>query len=145
MKILSRSIAVVVSCLIITTSLTAMSNEYCLRANDVGQIYLTFAGKHGGNLTKKELNEHSSIFVVGCSREAEIYTYELEITKNKKRMVYKSDSGKLNKSILDQLRSLNAGDEFTFKDIKAYLPNGKSVEVWGKKFTVVSEVGHIKS
>lgn len=46
MKMLIRSIAVIISCLLIATGANALSDKNCLRSDEVGEAYLTFAGKY---------------------------------------------------------------------------------------------------
>lgn len=103
-----------------------------------GGAYLTFAGKFGGKLTPKDLKQTAEIGVAGCAQGSWIFQFKLKITKNGKRISFTGTSPKLTKEMLEELRSLSKGDEFIFKKVKAYLPDGKSeVDVWGKKFTVV--------
>ena len=103
-----------------------------------GGAYLTFADKFGGTVTQKDLRNTKEIGVAGCAKGSWIYTFNLKITKNGKRVSFKGTSPTLTKEMLKELRSLSKGDEFVFKKVRAYLPDGKSeVDVWGKKFTVV--------
>ena len=109
-----------------------------LESETIGGAYLTFADKFGGTVTQNDLRKTDEIGVAGCAKGSWIYTFNLKITKNGKRISYKGTSPQLTKEMLKQLRSLSKGDEFVFKKVKAYLPDGKSeVDVWGKKFTVV--------
>jgi hypothetical protein len=104
----------------------------------IGGAYLTFADKFGGTVTHKDLNRTSEIGVAGCAKGSKIFQFKLKVTKNGKTTTLEGTSPNLTKRMLTELRSLSKGDEFIFKKVKAYLPDGESeVDVWGKKFTVV--------
>ena len=104
----------------------------------IGGAYLTFANKFGGTVTQKDLNRTNEIGVDGCAKGSKIFQFKLKITKEGKTTSYEGTSPRLTKIMLKDLRNLSKGDEFIFKRIKAYLPDGESkVDVWGKKFTVV--------
>ncbi|MFK7770611.1 MAG: hypothetical protein AB8F94_00675 [Saprospiraceae bacterium] len=104
----------------------------------IGGAYLTFANKFGGTVTQKDLNRTDEIGVDGCAKGSRIFQFKLKITKNGKTTSYEGTSPSLTKTMLTDLRNLTKGDEFIFKRVKAYLPDGESeVDVWGKKFTVV--------
>lgn len=103
----------------------------------IGGAYLTFADKFGGTVTHKDLNRTNEIGVAGCAKGSKIFQFKLKVTKNGKTTSYVGTSPKLTKKMLVKLRSLSKGDEFIFKKVKAYLPDGESeVDVWGKVFTV---------
>jgi hypothetical protein len=106
-------------------------------AMDFGGAYLMFAGKFGGDLTKQELKEHSKLDSEGCAKGSKILTYTLEIKTQGKVSIIQSDSDQLSKDALATLRSLEKGDEFIFKNMKAKLPTGSTVDVMGRKFIVV--------
>ena len=104
----------------------------------IGGAYLTFADKFGGTVTRKDLNKNSKIGVAGCAKGSKIFQFKLKTTKNGKTTTLEGTSPKLTKKMLSDLRSLSKGDEFIFKKVKAYLPDGESeVDVWGKVFIVV--------
>ena len=104
-----------------------------------GGAYLQFASKMGGEITKKDVSTHSVLGVEGCARGSRIYQFTLYITRDGKTRTFQAKSNRLSGEMMTELRKLSVGDEFEFKKVKAYLPNGKdSVDVWGKKFTVAS-------
>jgi hypothetical protein len=105
-----------------------------------GGAYAVFAGKFGGDITKKEIAENQKLSVEGCARGSEIFKFTLNITKNGKTNSYQSESNILNKELISKLKELSPGDAFEFTKTKAYLPNGKDVvDVHGRKFVVVKE------
>lgn len=104
----------------------------------VGGAYLTFADKFGGTVTQRDLNRTNEIGVAGCAKGSKIFQFKLVITKDGKTTSWEGTSPRLTKSMLTVLRSLSKGDEFIFKKVKAYLPDGESaVDVWGKEFMVI--------
>lgn len=141
MKNKIQNLFFVITLLIFTGGLFSFSaNEIIseIESEVIGGAYLTFADKFGGTVTHKDLNRTSEIGVAGCAKGSKIFQFKLKITKNGKTTSYEGTSLKLTKTILAKLRSLSKGDEFIFKKVKAYLPDGESeVDVWGKKFTVV--------
>ena len=111
-----------------------------LKAAPVGGAYLVFAGKYGGEITQQEMQGQTSLGVDGCAKGSRIFQFTLAVTKGGKAFSYQASSNVLTKEMISQLRSLSANDEFEFKNMKAYLPNGKDVvDVHGKKFTVVAK------
>lgn len=117
--------------------LTSTTNHVSLD-EEVGGAYLTFAEKFGGKVTQSDLMKTSEIGVEGCARGSKIFKFKLVITKGKEKSTHLGNSPKLTQAMLKDLRVLSKGDEFIFKKVKAYLPDGKSeVDVWGKIFTVV--------
>jgi hypothetical protein len=107
-------------------------------AEVMGGAYLVFAEKFGGTVTHEHLKNTTEIGVEGCAKGSKIIQFVLTITKGGKQSSHQGTSCQLTKEMLVDLRSLSVGDEFIFKKVKAYLPDGKStVDVWGKKFTVV--------
>jgi hypothetical protein len=103
-----------------------------------GGAYLIFAGKFGGEITQKEIAEHQAVTVDGCAVGSRIFKFTLDITHSGKTTSLQSESSKLTRTMVTQLSSLQPGDQFEFRKIKAYLPNGKDiVDVMGKKFVVV--------
>jgi hypothetical protein len=103
-----------------------------------GSAYLMFAGKFGGEITKREIEEQTAVSVDGCATGSRIFKFTLDVTKGGKMTSLEGGSSVLTKEILSSLKSLSKGDEFEFRKSKAYLPNGKDVvDVQGKKFVVV--------
>ncbi len=102
-----------------------------------GGAYLTFAGKHGGDLTKQEVAKTKALEVEGCAKGSVVFQFSLEITKNGKTTTFAGKSNDLTTEMHNLLKQLSAGDEFTFKNTKARLPKEEIVEVWAKKFTIV--------
>jgi len=104
----------------------------------VGGAHLIFAGKFGGEITRKEIAEHQSLTVEGCAKGSRIFQFTLDVTQNGKTTTLQSENGVLTKAMLAKLKGLSSGDSFDFRKTKAYLPNGKDVvEVHAKKFVVV--------
>lgn len=123
------------------TETTRLGADFAaIEAVPVGGAYLVFAGKYGGEITPQEMQGQTSLGVDGCARGSRIFQFTLEVKKNGKASSYSANSNLLTKEMIAHLRSLSAKDEFEFKKIKAYLPNGKDVvDVHGKKFTVVAK------
>lgn len=104
----------------------------------VGGAYVIFAGKFGGNITKKEMTGQRELAVDGCAKGSKIVRFTLEITKSGQTTSLKTESNVLTQEMLNKLKALSVGDGFEFKHTKAHLPNGKDmVDVHGKKFVVV--------
>ena len=104
----------------------------------VGGAYLTYADKFGGEVTKEDLNTCQEVKIVGCAAGSKIVTLNLYITRNGKAISHKSNTGNLTKEMLKDLGTLEAGDYFEFKRIRAQLPGKKSVvDVATRKFVVV--------
>lgn len=104
---------------------------------EFGGAYLTYAGKFGGELTTTDLKENSTLGIEGCAKGSKILKYTLEVTSKGKTQLVKSENDQLSKEALNLLRSLEKGDEFIFKNMKAELPTGGTVDVMGRKFVVV--------
>lgn len=104
---------------------------------EFGGAYLTYAGKFGGELTSQELKENSTLGIEGCAKGSKILKYTLEVTTHGKTQLVRSESDALSKDALKLLRSLEKGDAFIFKNMKAKLPTGGTVDVMGRKFVVV--------
>lgn len=117
--------------------MAVLMNAYSFMTVDFGGAYLTFAGKFGGDLTKQELKEHSTLGIEGCAKGSKILAYTLEIKTQGTVRNIQSDSDQLSKEALALLRSLDKGDEFIFKNMKAKLPVGGTVDVMGRKFIIV--------
>jgi hypothetical protein len=104
----------------------------------IGGAFLVFAGKHGGEIKKSELNGNSVLGVEGCAKGSRIFKFTLEITKSGVLTTMQADSNVLTSEMMAKLKSLSPGDSFEFKEMKAYMPNGKDVvDVHGQKFVVV--------
>lgn len=103
-----------------------------------GGAYVVFAGKFGGEVTKNEIAGQSDLKVEGCAKGSRIFEFSLHITKGGKTTVLKNRSNLLTTEMTTVLKSLSKGDEFEFRNAKAYLPNSKDVvDVHGRKFVVV--------
>lgn len=141
MKNKVQNLIFAITVLFFTGGLFSFSTNEIIPATEseiIGGAYLTFADKFGGTVTYKDLNRTSEIGVAGCAKGSKIFQFKLKITKSGKTTSYVGISPKLTKTMLADLRSLSKGDEFIFKKVKAYLPDGESeVDVWGKKFIVV--------
>ncbi len=105
---------------------------------NIGGAYLTFADKFGGEVSQHDLVKHQRVEVSGCAKGSKIFQFTIYITKKGKTTSLQTKSSNLTDEMLTALRTLSKGDEFEFKKVKAYLPNGKDVvDVWAKKFVVV--------
>jgi hypothetical protein len=103
-----------------------------------GGAYLVFAGKFGGEITRKEIESHSEVKVDGCARGSRVFQFTLHITKSGKTSTLPGTSNILTGEMIARLNSLAKGDSFEFKNTKAFLPNNRDVvDVHGKKFMVV--------
>lgn len=104
-----------------------------------GGAYATFAGKFGGDITRKDLMLNSEVGVAGCAAGSLIYTFSLHINfeSEGKSDVFKGTSHLLTTDMLKNLRSLRQGDTFEFKDLRAHLPSGSEIDVIGRIFTIV--------
>ncbi|HMR44563.1 MAG TPA: hypothetical protein PKC40_12050 [Saprospiraceae bacterium] len=103
-----------------------------------GGAYLVFAGKFGGDITRKEIESNTEVKVEGCAKGSRIFQFTLSITKNGRTTTLTNKSNLLTDEMNAQLKSLSKGDSFEFQQTKAYLPNGKDVvDVHGRKFVVV--------
>lgn len=104
----------------------------------VGGAHLIFAGKFGGEISKKEMSGQTELKVDGCARGSRIFEYTIHITKGGKTNKLSNRSNVLTSEMLAALNSLSKGDAFEFRNTKAYLPNGKDVvDVHTNKFVVV--------
>jgi hypothetical protein len=123
------------------TEITRLNTELTgLDAAPVGGAYVVFAGKYGGEITKKDLEGQTTLGVDGCARGSRIFQFTLHVRKNGKTATYSAKSNSLTREMISALSSLSDGDEFEFKNMKAYLPNGKDVvEVHGKAFKMVAQ------
>jgi hypothetical protein len=109
-----------------------------LREVPFGGAYIMFAGKFGGEITRKEIARHHDLKVDGCATGSRIFTFTLDVTKDGKTTSLETESNVLTKEMVSHLTSLMPGDEFEFRNTKAFLPNGKDVvDVQGRKFVVV--------
>lgn len=113
------------------------SNAEIAKKRTFGGAYLQFAGKMGGEIGKNELSRHSELGVEGCARGSRIYQFTLNVTRDGKTRTFQTKSNQLTEEMVAALNGLSAGDEFEFRNVKAYLPNGKdSVDVHCRKFVV---------
>lgn len=103
-----------------------------------GGAYCVFANKFGGEISKKDLLDYNELEIFGCAAGSKIFEYTLVITKNEQKSTYQGKLKLLTDAMLAKLRSLSAGDEFIFNDMRAHLPNSNgNIDVTGKKFVVV--------
>lgn len=104
----------------------------------LGGAYLMFAGKHGGDITRADIERHRELRVDGCAWQAKVIRYSLAVVKGGKTSTFQGQSSLLTEEIMAQLKSLSKGDSFEFSQVKANMPNGKdTVDVHAKKFVVV--------
>lgn len=133
-----RNVMVLTLCLLMVSTTSNIQANALLEDGILGGAYLTFAGKHGGELSKTQLRKYSSIKVEGCAKGSKFTQFTLHIYKNGKHTSYRCAGGNLTATMVKALRSLEPGDSFVFKNVKAQLPNKEGiVDVWAKKFTVV--------
>lgn len=106
---------------------------------DYGGAYLVFAKKMGGEISTKALSSACELGVAGCAKGSRIFSFKLVVIKAGKRTSFPiHSSNTLTKAMQASLGSLKAGDTFEFKQIKAYLPNGRDqVDVFAKRFEVI--------
>lgn len=120
------------------TPMPFAETEAVVEFPDFGGAYLVFAGKFGGDVTKKQVMAQTKLGVDGCAKGSRIFTYTLKVTHAGKTSSYSCASNVLSADMIAALKGLKTGDTFSFKNIKAYLPNGKDVvDVHSKAFTVV--------
>ena len=106
----------------------------------MGGAHLMFAGKNGGEITKKEIEGQSELKVDGCAAGAKILKYTLYINKSGKITSLFAETNYLNKDMQAALRSLSAGDSFEFKQVRArLLDNNDVVDVTSSRFVVVDK------
>ncbi len=109
-----------------------------LMVKPVGGAYLVFAGKYGGDITRKEMESHTLLSVDGCAHGSRIFKYTLHVKKEGKTYTYQATSNELTTEMQQQFKRLVKGDTFEFSGIKAYLPNGKDVvDVNAERFNVI--------
>jgi hypothetical protein len=105
----------------------------------IGGAYLTFAGEFGGDITLKKMNATNQLGVAGCASGSLITKFTLKVKrKNKRVQTISGTSHQLNKHIKSILEELEVGDTFQFSKVKAKLPNGRSVDVICRNFTVIA-------
>ena len=106
--------------------------------NVYGGAYCLFANKFGGEISEKDLLDYNELDIKGCASGSKIFKYTLVIIKSGQKTIYQGKSKFLTDAMLTKLRSLSAGDEFIFIDMRAHLPNGNgNVDVSVRKFFVV--------
>ncbi|MBI5917738.1 MAG: hypothetical protein HY842_20395 [Bacteroidetes bacterium] len=104
----------------------------------VGGVYVVFAGKYGGEITKKEMTGQRELRVEGCHKDSKIVKFTLEVTKGGKTTSLQAESNVLTQEMLTKLNALSPGDKFEFKNSRAYLSDNKvTVDARGSKFVVV--------
>lgn len=121
---------------------TAISNGVPLKNERAtvpyGGAFVLFAGKFGGEITQKEIENQTEIFVDGCARGARIFEVTLSITKSGQTSTLTATSKVLTAEMRIQLKGLKKGDAFEFQRTKAYLSGGNEVvNVRGERFKVV--------
>jgi len=122
---------------LVSFSVPAIIPETAIEA-DYGGAYVVFAGKFGGDITRKEIESNTEVKVEGCAKGSRIFQFTLSVTKGGKTTTLTNKSNLLTDEMTAQLKSLSKGDSFEFQQTKAYLPNSKDVvDVHGKKFVVV--------
>jgi hypothetical protein len=120
-----------------TATITPVENVIPAEAT-MGGAYLVFAGKNGGDITKRELRGQTELGVEGCAKGSRVFSFSLEVNRDGKTQKMQAKSNVLSQDMITALASLDTGDSFEFKSMKAYLPNGKDVvDVHGRKFVVV--------
>lgn len=103
-----------------------------------GGAFVLFAGKFGGEITKKEIENQTEIVVDGCARGARIFEVTLSITKGGQISTLTATSNVLTAEMRTKLKELQKGDVFEFQRTKAYLNvSNNVVNVRGEKFKVV--------
>ena len=103
-----------------------------------GGVFVVFAGKYGGEITKQEMEGQTELQVKGCHEDVRIFDFTLSITKSGKTTTLTTTSKVLTADMRAQLKSLTKGDAFEFRNTRAYLSNGKDVvDVRGSRFLVV--------
>jgi len=115
----------------------SVSKEGISTATSFGGAYLYFAGKYGGEIKKKDLAGQKELKVEGCAKGSRIISYTLEVNKRGTKSSLSGRSNVLSDEMVSKLQSLEAGDTFEFREMKATMPNGKDiVDVHGQKFVV---------
>ena len=139
MKKRLRNLLMATTFLALCLPLIANANNYTANTiPNLGGAYLVFAGKMGGEISKKDLVKQTELEVSGCAAGSKIFEYTLYITKNGKTQSFQANDCLLSNEVCTLLKSLAAGDTFEFKKIKARLPKGDGiVDVRAKKFRVV--------
>jgi hypothetical protein len=116
----------------------SLVKEIIVNASPLGGAFLVYAGKYGGEITKKEIAGQRELKVDGCAKGSRIFSFTLEVTKKGTKTTLQAKSNVLTDEMMSKLLSLTPGDTFEFKSMKAYMPNGKDiVDVRSEKFVVV--------
>jgi hypothetical protein len=147
MKMQIRNFLLSASVLMLTCSFTSVPfssevnmAEVTLTTVPVGGAHLMFAGKNGGEITKKEMEGQSALRVDGCAAGAKILRYTLHITKSGKLSSLSAETASLNTDMMAALRSLSVGDYFEFRQVKARLLDSQDiVDVGSSRFVVVEK------
>ncbi|MBX2875400.1 MAG: hypothetical protein KTR30_25010 [Saprospiraceae bacterium] len=107
--------------------------------SDIGGAYLVFGNKMGGEITLKTLQSCCELEVAGCAKGSQVFSFRLVVFQDGKRSTYQvEDSNELSPAMSASLANLKVGDSFEFKQIKAYLPNGRDqIDVFAKRFKLI--------
>ncbi|KAA3640543.1 MAG: hypothetical protein DWQ02_01895 [Bacteroidetes bacterium] len=118
--------------------LSSPAAECTLEKDGFGGAYLLFCGKFGGDLSPKQIAKETKLGVDGCAAGSKIFQFTLYVKKNGRSTKYVGKSNELTEEMHKALKSLQPGDQFSFKHVKAQLPRkGGEVDVWAKTFYVV--------
>lgn len=139
-RLFALTIALLLACSFVNKPVSAeaaVPNRHAMEKVPVGGAYVFFAGKYSGDITKQELASQTEVQVEGCAKGARIFKFTLAITKGGNTVTCTTDSNVLTPDMRTRLNSLSKGDAFEFRQIKAYIPNGKDVvDVRGARFTI---------
>lgn len=126
-------------CILLVPFSTSAEANY---TEDFGGAYLVFANKMGGEVTVKTLQKACVLEVAGCAKGSQIFSFRLNVYRNGKRTTFQGkNSNELSAEMRESLAKLKPGDSFEFKQIKAYLPNGRDkVDVFAKRFKLVQRI-----
>ena len=102
-----------------------------------GGAYLVIGGKFGGEITKQEITENTTLGIEGCAAGAAIYKFTLVIGRDGNSRSFSSESNKLTSDMLAAINSLQTGDEFTFKRVKAHLSDDDDIDVAARPFMII--------
>lgn len=118
--------------------LSAFSGKTEIKDDHItGGAYLTFAGKHSGEIAITEIASHKELSVTGCAAGSKIYQFTLYVKKDGKTRSFAGKSPVLSTEAQAALKTLKKGDSFYFEKVKAHEPEGNIVDVRAGTFTVV--------
>ena len=137
MKNIAKHLLSLTAILLLASSFVRQPVPVAASPAATGGAYVMFAGKYGGEITKREMEGQTEIKVEGCVKDVRIFDLTLSITKNGKTSTLTTNTHVLTADMLTRLKSLTKGDAFEFQHTKAYLTTGKAVDVRGSKFVVV--------